>query len=63
MENDQRKEEKTNRTYNGKQWTTVIEGKIEWKAGRGRPLTPFIKQIIENIGKTNYKELKAIEVI
>jgi len=28
------------------------------KAGRGRPKTSFIKQIIEGIRKTNCKELK-----
>lgn len=38
--------------------TTIIEGKIEGKAGRGRSRTPFMKQIIDDIGKTNYKELK-----
>jgi hypothetical protein len=38
--------------------TAIIEGKIEGKAGRGRPRTPFTKQIIEDIGKINYKELK-----
>ncbi|KAL4135344.1 hypothetical protein QTP88_006959 [Uroleucon formosanum] len=38
--------------------TTIIEGKIERKAGIGRPRTPFMKQIIDDIGKTNYKELK-----
>ncbi|XP_025406672.1 uncharacterized protein LOC112680706 [Sipha flava] len=38
--------------------TTIIEGKIEGKAGRGRPRTPFMKQIIDDIGETNYKELK-----
>jgi len=35
-----------------------MEGKIEGKAGRGRPRTSFMKQIIEDIGKTNYKNLK-----
>lgn len=35
-----------------------IEGKIDGKAERGRPKTPFMKQIIEDIGKTKYKELK-----
>ena len=33
---------------------TIIEG----KTGRGRPRIPFMTQIIEDIGKTNYKELK-----
>jgi len=31
---------------------------IEGKAGRGKPKTPFMKQIIDDIEKTNYKELK-----
>jgi hypothetical protein len=43
---------------NNKWITTIIEGKIEGKARRGRQRTPFMKQIIEDIGKTNYKELK-----
>jgi len=38
--------------------TTIIEGKTDRKAGRGRPRTTFMKQIIEDIGKTNYKKLK-----
>jgi predicted transcriptional regulator len=37
------------------EWITII---IEGKAGRGRPRTPFMKQIIDDIGETNYKELK-----
>lgn len=28
------------------------------KAGRGTPKIPFMKQIIQSIGKTNYKQLK-----
>lgn len=32
------------------------------KAGRGRPRTQFMKQIIEDIGNTNYKKLK-VEVM
>jgi len=32
-----------------------LEGKTEGKTGRGRPRTPFMKQII---GRTTYKELK-----
>jgi len=36
----------------------IIEGKIERIAGRGRPRTSFMKQIIKDIGKTNYKKLK-----
>lgn len=61
MENNQRKEEKRtghNIMRNNEWITTIIEGKVEEKAGRGRPRTPFMKQIIEDIGKTNYKELK-----
>jgi predicted transcriptional regulator len=37
------------------EWITKI---IEGKAGRGRPITLFMKQIIEDIRKTNYKELR-----
>lgn len=33
---------------------------IKGKVGRGRPSTPIMKQIIEDIGKTNYKELKIV---
>jgi hypothetical protein len=32
--------------------------KIDGKAGIGRPRTPYMKQIIEDIGKINYKKLK-----
>lgn len=39
------------------EWITTI---IKGKAGRGRPRTPFMKQIIDDIGKTNYKELKVV---
>jgi len=35
-----------------------MEGNIEGKTGRGRPRTPFMKQIVEDMGKTIYKELK-----
>jgi len=45
---------------NNERITTIIEGKIEGKAGRGRPRTPFMKQIIDDVGKTNYKELKVV---
>jgi len=38
--------------------TTIIEGQIEGKSIRGRLRTPSMKQIIDDIGKTNYKELK-----
>jgi len=38
--------------------TAIIEGKMEGTAVRGRPrTTAFMKQIIEDIGKTNYEEL------
>jgi len=40
--------------------TTIIEGKMGGKAGRGRPRTPFMKQIIEYTGKTNYNEFKVV---
>lgn len=42
---------------------TIIEGKIEGKAGRGRRRTPFMEQIIEDLGKTNYKELKVAVMV
>lgn len=32
--------------------------KIEGKGGRGRSRKPLMKQIIEDIEKTNYKEMK-----
>jgi len=35
-----------------------LQGKIEGKAGRGRPRTPFMKRIIEDIGRTTDEELK-----
>jgi len=54
MENNRRKEEKMNIMRNNEWITTIIEG----KPGRGRPRTPFMKQIIEDIRKTNGKELK-----
>jgi len=38
--------------------TTIIEGKMEKKAGRGRPRTLFMKQFIEDVGKTTYKKVK-----
>lgn len=37
------------------EWITTI---LEGNAGRGRPRILFMKQIIEDIGKTNYLELK-----
>jgi len=37
--------------------TTIIEGKIEGKPGRGRPRTPFLKQVMENTGIGTYWEL------
>ena len=41
---------KNNKNKKIKKITTIIEG----KAGRGRPRTPFMKQIIDDIGETNY---------
>jgi len=38
---------------NNKWITTIIRGKVDGKAGRGKPRTPLMKQIIEDIGKTN----------
>lgn len=41
------------------EWITlVIEGKMNGKAGKSKPRTQFMKQVIEDIRKTNYKELK-----
>lgn len=42
---------------NNKWITTIMEVKIEIKAGRGRSRIQFMKKIIEDIGKTSYKEL------
>lgn len=39
--------------------TTIIEG----KAGRGISRTSFMKQIIEDIGQTDYKELKIAKIL
>lgn len=41
------------------EWITIIiEGKVDGKSGGRRPSTTFMKQIIEDVEKTNYKELK-----
>lgn len=48
------KEEKIGHTITNNDCITILDGKAE----RGKPRTPFMKQIIENIIKTNYKELK-----
>jgi len=37
---------------------SIMENKIKGKARRSRPRIPFMKQIIEDIGRTTYKELK-----
>lgn len=60
MQNNQRKETEWigHIIRNNELITTIIEEKIDRKAGRGRPRTQFMKQIMEDIGKTNYKELK-----
>lgn len=39
-----------------------MEGKIEGKTGRDRLRHPIIKQIIEDIRRATYKELKAAAV-
>jgi len=45
------------------EWITIImEGRVEGKVGKGRPRTPFMKQIIEDIGRTTCKELKVAVV-
>lgn len=42
-----------------KEWiTTILEEGIEGKHGGCRPKTLFMKQIIEDIKKTSYNELK-----
>jgi len=65
MENNQGKEEKwIGHIIRNNEWvTTIIEGKTDGKAGRGRPRIPFMKQITEDIGKTNYKELKVAVMV
>jgi len=40
--------------------TTIIEEKIEGKPRRVKPRTPFMKQIMEDIERTTYKELKVL---
>jgi len=41
------------------EWITrIMESKTEGKAGRSRPRTQCMKQIIEDIGRTTYNELK-----
>lgn len=55
MEYNQRKEEKMDRIMRNNEWIPTI---IEGKAGVGRPRTPFIKQIIQDIRKSTYKEMK-----
>jgi len=41
---------------NNEWMTIIIEEKIEGNSRRGRPRTPFMKQII--IGRTVYEEMK-----
>jgi hypothetical protein len=38
----------------------MIEGNIDVKTGKGRPKKLFMKQIIEDIGKNKYKELRVV---
>ncbi|XP_016657006.1 uncharacterized protein LOC107882714 [Acyrthosiphon pisum] len=40
--------------------TTIIEGKPEGKPGRERPRQSYMKQIMMNIGRVSYKELKRV---
>lgn len=46
------------------EWMTTAYGRkcVEGKAGRDRPRTPFMKQVIEYTGKTTYKDLKVAVV-
>lgn len=37
---------------------TNVEGKIKKKTGRDRSRYPFIKQILEDVGRATYKKLK-----
>ncbi|KAF0760252.1 craniofacial development protein 2-like [Aphis craccivora] len=39
---------------------TVIEGDVEGHIGRGRPRMEYMKQIIIDMGKNSYKELKEL---
>ena len=40
--------------------TTILEGKIEGKPRRGRPRTPFLKQLMDDTGIKTYWEMKRI---
>jgi len=39
---------------------TVIEGDVKGHIGRGRPRMEYTKQIIVEMGKNSYKELKGL---
>jgi len=39
---------------NSPRTTTIMEGKIEGKPGKGRPRTPFLKQVMEDTGIGTY---------
>jgi len=39
---------------------TVIKGDVEGHIGRGRPRMEYMKQIIIDMGKNSYKELKEL---
>lgn len=56
MENNQGRRKKWIRRIikNNERITTIIEGKMDGKVGRGRRITPFMKQVIESIGITYY---------
>jgi len=39
---------------------TVIEGNVDGHIGRGKPRMEYMKQIIIDMGKNSYKELKEL---
>jgi len=57
LEENQRRKKWIGHIMRNNEWITTI---IEGKGGRVRPRTPFMKQIIDDIGKTNYRELKVV---
>jgi len=41
-------------------WIIIFERKFEGKPGKGRPRQSYIKQIMLNIRKESYRELKKV---